>query len=524
MQWLTGLAILAAAAAVGADLLAWSWDLTPEPGQLFTLLFLQSLFPLVTASIMTHFLIYQPLKRVEAMEKDPLAQQVAVPYPKWGLSPVRHVVALYDDYRLHREAYTRLTEAYRSSCLAARPELNLTGPVDAYRAAIDQKLAQSITLYQLSTPGFEVQVLAELKHAETDAPLKASECSQNDIAQATKLALSRKETEFVLGEELFQILSREEKHRSDILLVRIKPRKLWSRLPKVYRRYFQMAGVQALSRENLSASKTKHTEKKDAPRISRSLVIHHNSDGRITNEPLPDHVGYALSQGSDTFGGFLALAHHAGLSKTCVILGDVSDRSVRGAHAVTGTIAVIAEHLQEWHLCQPAALMKSIALSIHRYHSLVFPNGQGVTLNAIHFDHRTAEGLLASFGQPLPYLLTPHERKPMVVAPLQRSQALLGTPDPPKFQATRFSILPGQVLVSCTQGLLVTKNGKNRTFEKEVSRGKLATLIEDRPHWPAQDLADGILTMVKGHAAAEEITDDLTVVTLQTQNHILTGE
>lgn len=518
-QWHAGLAALSAAAAVAADLFAWSWGLTPQPGQLFLLSFFQSLLPLVAASALAHFLLYRPLKQIEAIEGDPLAHQLTVPYPQWALAPVRHMLAIYDDYRLHREAYTRLTEAYRASFHAAASEQRAKDPSETYRAAIDHKLAQSVTLYKISAPTFRAQIFAELKHPDADAPPKTSEPTEEDIAKATRNALSRGETEFVLGEDLFQIPSTDDSQGSELLLVRIKPRRLWSRLPKVYRRFFQMAGSQALSRESASPPDAAHPVQRDVPEISRILVLHTGSDGQISDQPLPSHVGYALGQAPGIFGDFLAIAHDARSSRTCVFLGDVPGRNLRSAFAVTGTMAVIAERLEDWHLYQPATFLESMAFAIHRYHSLLSPDGPGVTLTAIYFDHRTAEGLLASFGQPFPYLINPHDRRPLVVAPLQRTQGLLGTKDQPNFDATRFSVLSGQVLITCTQGLLSAKNENSRTFEKEIGRGKLATLFEDRRDWSAQDLANDILAIGKRHSASKEIMDDLTVVTLQAENN-----
>jgi hypothetical protein len=513
-RWHVILFIFCGASAGAADLWAWSAELSPAPGHLLLVMLVQSLIPLTVAAAFAHFFLYKPLQQIEAMENSTISSRATLKHPSWALPPIKSALTVYESHRLQREAYTRLTEAYRSCCLRASAHQKTADAADAFRPLIEHRLALSVTLYQFDAADGQLIEVTELEHPDADTQSPDEQLTVDDISRAALKAYSAGESEFLLGETFFQISRSTEKESQSMLLVRIRPRRLWARLPKVYRRLIQTAGDLAAQSTKLLESSARDSAQSPNYRFKRERTLYLSDSMEPQSRRHPDYLGYALHHLPDDSGDFIVIAHDTASYRTCAVLGNVPSHSLDGTLAVHGTMAIIAEILDDWHLYQPETLLERIASAVHRYHSLLLPGGPGATLTTLHFDHQSAAGNLASFGQPFPFLISPQDRRPLIVAPLRRPQEILGTADTLQFEATQFTVLSGQILVCTTAGLLATRDHRNRLFEREISQGKLATLFEERSDWTAGELAGEILSLGHHHSASENQNDDFTVITL----------
>ena len=111
----------------------------------------------------------------------------------------------------------------------------------------------------------------------------------------------------------------------------------------------------------------------------------------------------------------------------------------------------------------------------------------------------------------------------MVVVPLS-THGLLGLGEQLEFSVTPFSILPGQTVFACTEGLLEVQDIHGKKFEKTIQRGALSEITQQVMLSGAQSLLMKYLEAVKYHAGNNSVNDDLTGIVLLTSNTFNTEE
>ncbi len=80
-----------------------------------------------------------------------------------------------------------------------------------------------------------------------------------------------------------------------------------------------------------------------------------------------------------------------------------------------------------------------------------------------------------------------------------------------KFTEERFQLLPGDILVFFTDGVIEAVNERN----EEYGRARLAAAAGERRRLPAADLQDGLLDNVRGFCACDKFADDLTLMVVK---------
>lgn len=233
----------------------------------------------------------------------------------------------------------------------------------------------------------------------------------------------------------------------------------------------------------------------------------------LTSERLMASLGYESVPCRIINGDFLCVFKYEKRNCSLVVLGDVSGHELRAGLAATGIVAALSDRFHALKDEAPHVILEELMQSINRYMWASYGGDLATGAQGIFFNHETGQGLLSCFGQPFPYVISPQERKPMVVVP-HTTHGLLGIDEVLDYSSTPFSILPGQALFACTDGILETEDMHGKKFEKVVQRGALADVTQSAMPHGAPALLQKYLECVRAHAGNNAIHDDLTGVVL----------
>ncbi len=222
-------------------------------------------------------------------------------------------------------------------------------------------------------------------------------------------------------------------------------------------------------------------------------------------------------------GNFLCVFRFEKKQCSLVLLGDVGGHELRAGLAATGIVAALQDRFHFVKDEAPHVILEELMQSVNRYMWGTYGGTLAASAQALYFNHTNGQGLLSCFGQPFPFVVSPQERKPMVVVPLS-THGLLGLGEQLEFSVTPFSILPGQTVFACTEGLLEVQDIHGKKFEKTIQRGALSEITQQVMLSGAQSLLMKYLEAVKYHAGNNSVNDDLTGIVLLTSNTFNTEE
>gem|GEM_PF-5927077 len=213
-------------------------------------------------------------------------------------------------------------------------------------------------------------------------------------------------------------------------------------------------------------------------------------------------------------GDFLCVFRLENRNASIVILGDVTGHELRAGLAATGCVAALSDRFSMLAETATHVLLDGLMNSLNRYMWASHRGALGLRTIGISFNHETGQASLCCFGQPFPYVLSPLERKPMVLVPAV-NPGMMGIAESIDTTPTPFTLLPGQILFTCTEGILATEDVQGKRFEKMIQHGVLADVCQQNPQAEAQALLERFLDAVRSHAGSTNIRNDLTAVILK---------
>jgi hypothetical protein len=227
-------------------------------------------------------------------------------------------------------------------------------------------------------------------------------------------------------------------------------------------------------------------------------------------------------------GDFLSVFHFEKNRVSVVFLGKVAGDTLATSLLAASLQAILAQNfyqLQEKRESAPHVILEYCSQSLNRYLYNSYKGKISIGFQAIYFNHDSGQGFFVSFAQPFPFVLSPHERKPMVVIPAVM-EGQLGLQMVVHAEVTAFAIMPGQILLACNKGVLDTVDPNGKKFEKSIQRGVLSEMISRNSKLNSQEILDQFLDLVRKHKEDLPALDDITAAVLVPINpfHKETGE
>jgi serine phosphatase RsbU (regulator of sigma subunit) len=216
-------------------------------------------------------------------------------------------------------------------------------------------------------------------------------------------------------------------------------------------------------------------------------------------------------------GDFLFVHKFVNRKATLVVLGDVTGHELRAGLAATGIVATLSERMRSIGDEPPHLLLEEMLQSINRYLFMSYQGTLGSGASGLYFEHESGQGIVCCFAQPFPLILSEHERKPLVIVP-RSTNGMLGINEKLDYTTTPFSLLPGQALFLCTDGLLESQDAKGRKFEKAIGRGALSDITEKYLPSGSAKLLTKIIESARAHAGTNILKDDITCTILMTKS------
>ena len=241
----------------------------------------------------------------------------------------------------------------------------------------------------------------------------------------------------------------------------------------------------------------------------------HNSN----TDPLVEQVlGFENIPSRYINGDFLGVFKVRSRMASFVVIGDVNGHELRPGLAAAGLVAILSDRFHFLQNESEHVVLEQFMHSINRYLWGSYHGDLATRVLAFSFNHESGQGLMACYGMPFPFLLSPQERKPMVVVP-NTTQGLLGVSEKFDYSATPFQVLPGQVLFACSAGLLETEDSQGKRFEKIIQRGALSDLTQQYFGQGAQTILNKYVDCLRQHAGTRSFDDDITATVLTTQKN-----
>ncbi len=489
-----------------------------------------------------YLLVTLPLKRLRHRELEPLAVARSIPYSSFGLAITQYILSAFDDFRLQREAFGRLSDAYRALAQLNQASLTIKSVVGV---AFNAGLAQHVTALSLDLVSKEAEPLAAGQQIMADEILSITQ-----EIEADKL-------EFV-QDGVFWLATPVALSSSHYLVLKVEPRKLWAKTPKMYRRFFSTLAsliiAHILTQEQLgSGARTQiqgeHPEPtpgKPSPpppvntlRPSAAGIspqgnlfgdLPANGQGHtrtllyINNAAAPNDalsvrcLGYSQRKGVRHSADLLCLSYSSASQRSLIFLGAVPQPTHDAGMGSRAALALFAESLTALNLSlDPKETLQSAAQAIEHAARLVFRMFDGqvaLALACIHFDYQSGKGSIACFGHPAPYLVSPDERKPLSISTPGLDDGLIGLNAEVRVRFTEFTVMPGQFLAACTIGVLSIRDSERKSFEKEILRGRLSMIDPAVLRSSAGEIAEAIIDEAEKQNSSSILTEDLTIVCL----------
>lgn len=218
---------------------------------------------------------------------------------------------------------------------------------------------------------------------------------------------------------------------------------------------------------------------------------------------------------------FLLTVRMEELASSLVIMGELRDPEPRHALAVVGIVGALVSRFQQVRGEPSHRMLEEMMLAIHRYARESSRGSLSVAAQAMYFNHDSGQGLYTCSQQPYPVVISPQERKPMLIVPPVRTGAL-GGEEAPDLSLTPVSLLPGQVILMCTSGLTQVSSVDGRGFDKMIQRGVLSEITDYYLSQGAAGLLLKYMESARAHAGERAISGDLTAAVLMTATSVVT--
>lgn len=213
--------------------------------------------------------------------------------------------------------------------------------------------------------------------------------------------------------------------------------------------------------------------------------------------------------GTKGLGDFVFISNMASGMVTLSVLGTVGGQDFRAGLAASGVIAAIADRFQLLRGGDHQRVMKGVAASINHYLWETYHGNMSATTTIIILDHISGLGSFVCYGSRYPFLLTPMERKPMLIAQSDSCSAL-GISEGFSFAATSFPVIPGQIVFAATEGALDLENDAHVRVEKFLMGGGISEIVDlsykELPKVVIQRVLESVRKYGGSQAAVTEMT------------------
>ncbi len=217
--------------------------------------------------------------------------------------------------------------------------------------------------------------------------------------------------------------------------------------------------------------------------------------------------------GSQGLGDFVFVSNlPAGRISVCVV-GTVSGSDFRSGLVASCLVAALADRFQMVRTAEAQRIMKNFVSAANNYLWNNYKGKMTATCTIIVFDHENGLGTFVCYGGRQPFLFTPLERKPLVVAQTETCSSL-GISESYNFLTTSFPVIPGQFVLAGSPGLLDLENGEGQRFEKFVLAGGLSELVDNSYLEHAKIVTQRVFDSARKFSGSQVVLSDMTALIL----------
>lgn len=218
-------------------------------------------------------------------------------------------------------------------------------------------------------------------------------------------------------------------------------------------------------------------------------------------------------------GDLLFVCRFSGSSTSLTFLGDVrcdGDNRFREGLLASEIMAVLISRFGTLNEREPSrALLTEILQTTNHYITTTHGGQASIGCLGVLFDHATGAGVSICRGLRHPLLLTPHERKPLSIAPSLGSSDPLGTEASPTLEPHEFTLFPGQILFAATNGFFDATGHNDQPFERSVRSGCLAETTDALFMESAKTLLIQYFERLSKTLGDKPVEEDLTALVLK---------
>ncbi|WP_246838772.1 GAF domain-containing SpoIIE family protein phosphatase [Leptospira stimsonii] len=399
----------------------------------------------------------------------------------------------------------------------------LTGNITSPEIRMDVDMARQSTFkIRIQTTDKETETVGDIKRrisrkelepipGELSIPVKRYEFFLKEVFELTdsKLALSSDFPELekfgMLGLNL-AILPVVHTDKSDIVII----------LGKRKDRHFNAEELEVLNAFSIQAGisiQNYHLfdQRAQKERLDKEIEIAKELQKSLLPRKMPEHGGYE-------FAGTMVPARGVGgdyydfitdpfNTETVICIGDVSGKGVP-AGIVMATVRTIIHSLVRKKV-SPWDIVNTVNTYIFQnYKESSSPRFMSMTV--IKWEMNRNEFQFSGAGQGTLYLLRNSTKK---IEEIPTNGIILGIdPDISKFEnINQFRMLPGDLLIMCTDGVLEASNQEGIQFETDRFKKSILQFQGE----PLQAMLDGIVSEIRKFTGNQEQMDDITLAAIR---------
>ncbi len=340
---------------------------------------------------------------------------------------------------------------------------------------------------------------------------------QKDFVVSAALRLAEREVEIHWADQwLVAKVSVQVSAEESFLMLAIAPSDASGMAPDKFEELSlewlrEVARLQQVSRYRILAGEIEISRE-----LRRKVVAFQGDQEGADGSDFEAMVACESQIGAKGLGDFVFVSNLANGKTSVSVIGTVSGQDFRAGLAAAGVVAAMADRFQLLRSSDQQRVVKGLVSSINFYLWSTYAGKLSASCIIIVFDHEQGMGSFASYGGWHPFLLTPMERKPMVMVQTAPC-SFLGLSEVFHSVTTSFPVIPGQIVFVGTVGLLDLESAHGLRFEKYFVSGGLSEVVDASYTESAKVLIQRIFEGVRKFSGTQVVASDVTAFVLMRQ-------
>jgi hypothetical protein len=273
----------------------------------------------------------------------------------------------------------------------------------------------------------------------------------------------------------------------------------------------EVARLQQVSRYRILAGEIEISRE-----LRRRVVSFHGDHDNSDGSEFETMVACESQVGAKGLGDFVFVSNLLNRKVSVSVVGNVNGQDFRAGLAAAGVVAAMTDRFQVLHSSDQQRVVKGLVSSINSYLWNTYAGKLGASCTIMVFDHEQGVGSFVSYGGGHPFLLTPMERKPMLMVQTEPCSPL-GLSEVFHSVSTAFPLIPGQIVFVGTPGLFDLEGAHGLRFEKYLVSGGLSEVVDASYTESAKVLIQRVFDAVRKFSGTQVTASDMTAFVLMRQ-------